>query len=344
MKLLVFVQAVLTLVVSVSPVSVARFPELEDPTAVVIDQDQVFITDGVTIYIYSLKDFKLQKKFGKSGPGAQDFKLYEYRSKPIYINVLPNRIMVESFGRISYFTRKGNFLELIQPRDYFMLAKPVGENFTAQRYTRRNNTWYICLDLYNSRFERCKEILRLKDSSQHRERRKLLSRARTYCTYANKLFTAVKKDFIIDVFDHRGERLYSINQEYQKVKVTKAYIKSRLENAKEIYRERPVAYEYFEMSALFPDYFPAIAHLYAEDGVLYVRTWKREKEKTEFYLFDMTGKFIKKILLPLAQKNAAVYYPFTFHNSKLYQLVKDRDKKIWELHEFIVDRIEIEEE
>lgn len=344
MKHLVLVQAVLILVVSVSPVSVARFPDLEDPTAVVIDHDQVFITDGVTIYIYSLKDFKLQKKFGRSGPGAQDFKPYEYPNPPIYINILPNRIMVESFGRISFFTRQGNFLDLIQPRDYFMEAKPLGENFAAYRYTRRNNTWYICLDLYNSRFKKNKEILRLKDNRQHRQRHKLLSRARTYCTYGNQLFIAVKKDFIIDVFNHRGERLYSINKEYQNVKVTKAYIKRRLENTKEIYRERPLAYEYFEISALFPDYFPAIAHLYAEDGVLYVRTWKREKEKTEFYLFDMTGKFIKKIFLPLAQKNAEEYYPHTFHKGKLYQLIKDRGKKIWELHESIVDRIAIGKE
>jgi hypothetical protein len=344
MKLLVFIQAVLILVVSVSPVSVARFPDLEEPTAVFIDHNQVFITDGVTIYIYSLQDFKLQKKFGKSGPEAQEFKPYEYPNLPIYIDVLPNRIMVESFGRISYFTRKGNFMELIQPRDYFMLAKPVGENFVASRYTRRNNTWYFCLDLYNSRFKKCKELVRLKDNRQHRQRQKLLSRARTYCTSGNQLFIAVEKDFIIDVFDHRGEKLYSIDREYEKIKVTKAYIESRLENAKKIYRGRPVAYEYFKMSALFPDYFPAIAHLCAEDGVLYVRTWKREKEKTEFYLFDMTGKFIKKILLPLAQKNAAEYYPSTFHQKRLYQLVKDRDKKIWELHESIVHRIEIGKE
>jgi hypothetical protein len=344
MKLLVLVQAVLILVVSVSPVSVARFPDLEEPTAVFIDHNQVFITDGVTIYIYSLKDFKLQKKLGKSGPGEQEFKPYEYPNLPIYINVLPNRIMVESSGKISYFTRRGNFMELIQPRDYFMMAKPVGENFAAYRYTRRNNTWYFCLDLYNSRFKKCKELLRLKDNRQHRQRNKLLSRARSYCTYGNQLFIAVKKDFIIDVFNHQGEKLYSISRECEKIKVSKAYIKSRLEIAKEIYRDRPVAYEYFELSALFPDYFPAIAHLYAEDEVLYVRTWKREKEKTEFYLFDMRGKFIKKILLPLAQKNAAEYYPSTFHQKRLYQLVKDRGKNIWELHESIVDRIEIEKE
>jgi hypothetical protein len=344
MKHLVLLQAVLILVVSVFPVSVARFPDLKDPTAVVIDRNQLFITDGVTIYIYSLEDFKLQKKFGKSGPEAQEFKPYENQRSQIYINVLPNRIMVESYGRISYFNRKGSFLNLIQPRDYFMLAKPVGENFAAFRYTRRNNTWYFCLDLYNSRFKKCKELLRLKDNRQHRQRHKLLSRARNYCTYGNQLFIAVKKDFIIDVLDHQGEKLYSINREYEKIKVTKAYIKSRLENAKEIYRERPVAYEYFEISALFPDYFPAISRLYTDDGVLYVRTWRKEKENTEFYLFDMTGKFIKKILLPLAQKNAAEYYPSTFHQKRLYQLVKDQAKNIWELHESIVDRIEIEKE
>lgn len=339
-----FVPAVLILVVSVFPVSVARFPDLEEPTAVVIDGNQLFITDGVTIYIYSLEDFKLQKKFGKSGPGAQEFKPYEYPNPPIYFNVFPDRIMVESLGRISYFSRRGSFLDIIKPRDYFMQAIPVGENFAAYRYTLRNNTWYMCLDLYNSRFEISKQLLRLKHNYQRGERNKHLTRTWTYCSYGNQLFIAFKKDFIIDVFDRRGEKLYSINKEYEKVKVTKAYIKSRFEDTREILRHRPEAYGYFERLALFPDYFPAISHLCVDDGVLYVRTWRKEKENTEFYLFDMTGKFIKKIFLPLAQKNAAVYYPSTFHKKKLYQLVKDQGRNIWELQESIVDETGIGKE
>lgn len=343
MKLLAFIQAFLILAIFLFPASeaVTRFPGLANPTALIIDNNQLFIADGVSVYIYSLDDFKLQKKFGKSGYEAHEFKpyvTYEDSGIQIYIEVLPHRIIVDNFGRISYFTRGGDFMELIQPRDFFKSVKPLGENFAAQRNTRRNNTWYICLDLYNSGFERCKELVRLKNDFQPGERRKVLTRAWSYCTHGNQLFTAVKKDFIIDVFDDRGEKRYSIAKEYQKVKVTKAYIKGRHENAKMIYHDRPELYEYFERAVLFPDYFPAISHLQADDGVLYVRTWRREKEKTGFYLFDMAGKFIKTIFLPLAQENDAKYYPSTFHRGKLYQLVKDRDKNIWELHETLVDR------
>jgi hypothetical protein len=346
MRPLVFVQAFLIFAIFLFPASkvLTPFPGLANPTAVIIDNNQLFITEGVTISIYSLNDFKLQKKFGKSGYEAHEFKPYEpyvtYENSGIqmYIEVLPHCIMVESFGRISYFTRRGDFIELIQPRDFFKSVKPLGENFVTQRNIRRNNTLYICLDLYNSRFEKCIELLRIKNDLQVGERRKILTRSWSYCTHGNRLFTAVKKDFIIDVFDHQGEIRFSIAKEYQKVKVTTAYIKSWLENAKKVYRERPELYNYFERAVLFPGYFPAISHLHADNGVLYARTWRREKEKTEFYLFDMAGKLIKTIFLPLAQENDAKYYPSSFHRGKLYQLVKNRDKNIWELHETLVNR------
>jgi hypothetical protein len=46
---------------------VIPLPGLLKPQRIYIDQEQCFITEGATISIYSLKDFKLQKKFGKRG-------------------------------------------------------------------------------------------------------------------------------------------------------------------------------------------------------------------------------------------------------------------------------------
>ncbi|HLP44706.1 MAG TPA: hypothetical protein VK469_02100, partial [Candidatus Kapabacteria bacterium] len=59
---------------------------------------------------------------------------------------------------------------------------------------------------------------------------------------------------------------------------------------------------------------------------------KKEAEKSEFYIFDIKGTFLKKIMLPLKEKDERLWYPYTIGNGKLYQLVEDEDTETWELH------------
>ncbi|MGD2088646.1 MAG: hypothetical protein PVH61_20885 [Candidatus Aminicenantes bacterium] len=46
---------------------VVPLPDLINPDGIQADRHQLYITERHSIYIYSLKDFKLTKKFGKSG-------------------------------------------------------------------------------------------------------------------------------------------------------------------------------------------------------------------------------------------------------------------------------------
>ncbi|MCP4157863.1 MAG: hypothetical protein GY757_59690, partial [bacterium] len=50
--------------------------DLVNPRMLVVDQsnNELFITDGVNVNIYSLTDFKLKKRFGKAGEGPQEFR------------------------------------------------------------------------------------------------------------------------------------------------------------------------------------------------------------------------------------------------------------------------------
>jgi hypothetical protein len=42
-------------------------PDILKPEFIQVDGDELFINEGPSIFIYSLKDFKLKKKFGKQG-------------------------------------------------------------------------------------------------------------------------------------------------------------------------------------------------------------------------------------------------------------------------------------
>lgn len=59
--------------------------EILKPVTINLDKDQVYITEGASIYIYSSIDFKFIKKFGQAGEGPREFKLIP--QLPLIINL-----------------------------------------------------------------------------------------------------------------------------------------------------------------------------------------------------------------------------------------------------------------
>jgi hypothetical protein len=190
----------------------AVFPDLKRPRSIIIDHDRMYIPDCPEIYIYSLKDFKLIKKFGRAGAGPGEFRPTVIHFK---INVQPDYIFVNSTNKASYFTKEGNLIRE-------MNAGGIGHGFYAF-----------------------------------------------------------------------GDRL------------------------------------------VFPEYLPAIwglkYHCREENEELYVLSRKTRDNKKEFLVFNIQGKLLKKIYLPLKEKNVNSLFPFDIKDGKLYQLIENGDTEEYEL-------------
>ena len=91
-----------------------------------------------------------------------------------------------------------------------------------------------------------------------------------------------KEGFLIDVMDHTGKKLFSINQkEYKRRKFTsedektiKNFIKKQFSQQYEVVKDR----------LAFPDYFPEILSFFIADSKIYVSTWKWENKRIEFFI------------------------------------------------------------
>jgi len=67
---------ILSLFVVINPALAMESILLRDlfrPELIRVDQNQIYITEGPRVYIYSLDDFKLIGKFGAKGEGPQEF-------------------------------------------------------------------------------------------------------------------------------------------------------------------------------------------------------------------------------------------------------------------------------
>jgi hypothetical protein len=286
--------------------------------------DGIYINDSMTISIYSLKDFNLVKRFGKKGEGPQEFKQY------VNVNIQPELLVITSLHKVSYYSKKGDFIkELRVPKGWSY--KPVGKHFVGNDFAQDEDTLYKVLYLFDSKFEKIKELYRKEFPYQRAKGRfRVYGTPVDYWTGNNKVFICGKEDFIIDVFDGDGNQLPSWKEDYEKIKLSENHKNGIYDYFKThpYYKER---YEWFKKQLVFPDRLPAIRSFFISQQKLFVRTYRKKKDKTEFFIFDMNGKLIKKRFLPIIERNVPTSFPFWIYDGKLYQLYDNPETENWEL-------------
>ncbi|MGD2090169.1 MAG: hypothetical protein PVH61_28590 [Candidatus Aminicenantes bacterium] len=336
-KLLISFLAVLFLTCPVWAAKVAVLSELQRPASITVDGSQVFITEDINVYIYSTKDHSLQKKFGKEGEGPQEFKRHiNPRGEYIRISVQPKEILVNSIGKISYFTRKGDFIREMKVMMSTGGYIPVGNHMMAFGMAYKEQTRYITLNLYSPQCVKEKEFFRATAPLQEGKfidpvKMSVGKLVITIRVEDNKMFYR-GDDQKIYAFDENGNQIYSITPEYEKVKFTEELKNRYINFSKNDYRYKYV-YEQDKNRIKWPDYFPLIRDLRVANKKIYVITFKSINDKKECYIYDSAdGKFIKKVFIPLAEKNVQELYPYTIKNGKVYQLVENLNEEEWELH------------
>jgi hypothetical protein len=280
--------------------------------------------ENKTFFIYSLKDFKLKKKFGKPGEGPQEFK------GTMHLIPQADHLLINSAGKISYFTKDGDFIkEMKSPTGFFSVRfYPLGNGFVGRGSARENGILFVTINFFDSHLKKGKELYRMKAALQPAGKIELLKQAFIYQSYDNKVYVAGKKGFIIDVLDHTGKLLVSINQKYERRKFTADDEKKARDALRLLYKQQ---YEELKHRLAFPDYFPEIGDFSVTDNKIYVSTWKVENGSNEWFIFDLQGKLLKRLFIPIVFMMPLEPYPYTIKNGKLYQLIENENEQ-WELH------------
>jgi hypothetical protein len=329
-KMMVILLMVLFVTLLGAETKVTPMPKLMKPQLIFLDKTQMYITEDTSIYIYSLKDFKLIKKFGKRGEGPREFMIIP--QIPLTLNVQTGDIIVQSFGKLSWFSKKGEYkkeLKLANPIIIGIL--PFGKNFVGMQVTQDQKRWRK-LNLYDDKINELKNITKMEDVFQQGKGMVILKTQPFNPIYDNKLFLAWENDLIIKVLDTELKELFTIKHDIEKQKITE-------KNKKDIIhflKTSPQTKDFFEFlkPIKFTTHFPAIQNLIVTDNKIYVATnkTKEEQEENDFIIFDIKGKFLKQGFFPLKMSTPIQPYPYTIYEDYLYQLVEDVDEEEWALH------------
>lgn len=310
---------------------IVPIPDVNKPGVLMVaDQQQFYLYENESILIFSLKDFKLKKKFGKRGEGPQEFVLNP--AVPMWLDVSGENILVESFGKLSWWTKDGRFIkELKLSNPLIIQIMHFGKNFVGLGY-KQGKVRTRSLSIYDEKMNPIKELISKEDSFQFGKGLKVLDTLPIQTVGGDKLYTAWTREFNIKVFDKEGKELRTISKKFEKRKVNQ----QDKDDFIEFFKTSPMTKDFFEMLKpfKFPETWFSVGGLIVENNKIYVMTTTRldDKNKTELYILDQEGEILKKTQVPLILNGPVLPYPFFIKNNHLYQLVENIEDEIFEMH------------
>lgn len=311
-----------------------------NPFQLVVEEPRIYISEGPVVYIYSLNNLQLLKKFGKSGEGPREFKLNPgvYMGS-VLLSLSPENLLVNSVGRLSFFTKDGEYIkEMISPKTIFGAFQPLGDRFVGNgRTVESEKKPYRTVEIYNPTLHESKEFYRyeLFYSIEKRYFNLLEAFGPFFYVCDSKIFIEKKKDSI-SVFDNTGKFLYSIdiNKGYEKPDFTSADKQKFMD-----YIDKEPALKKFtaldvKQNISFPGEYPGMRFFNVDDKEkkIYVIRWKEKDGKSDIWVFDLKGNFVKRAWVRFFEKDPIIPYAYSIYSGKLYQLVEDAETEKWDLY------------
>lgn len=277
------------------------------------------------IEAYTLND--IQHAFTLGGFGEVPGKFKVQKGHAVRMKVLDDRIIVNSSGKVSYFSADGNLIkELSTPGFDHYKYYPLGENYIARHaYAEDGQNWYeVCL--YGPDMNIAKRLVRNENSPI------AFYTDFLYDTDENFAYVVGRnRDFDIDVYGTDGSLVNSIHLDYKRIPPSEAEKEALLD----IYRSNPAWAPYFEeikQRLIWPEKHQAVNGIFVKDNLIYVMTKKRTVTEREFYILEKSGKLLDIVMLPFTMNTAVKAAPYVIQSGKLYQLVKSDKPGVWNLN------------
>lgn len=321
----------------------AVLADLLNPRYLIVDNDQIIVSDYPHVYLYSLDDLSLTKRIGNEGIGPGEFHIIQanmnLKERGLVISVCPDHLAVNSTTRLAYFSREGDFIRE-KKLPYGINAKflSLGDELLGFLPVRDGK---LSVALFDSDLNRKKEILNCDYwfNLQSREQ------ANFFDSASDTLLVSISRDKIfmargdspslsIHVFDFEGNLLYSIKHDPEKLRVPQSFVDEIHAHFKIKFTR---ASDYFIKNLNLPKHFPAVRDFRVADGKIYVLTFKKESHENEVIMFDVKGNLLQKKFLPVKEMNPERLYPFSFSKNKVYQLIFNEETENWELHIIDID-------
>lgn len=308
-------------------------PDIFRPYYLSVDDQQFYVAEGTTVYIFSLQDFTLKKKFGKPGQGPQEFTPTPGGTGSLTIFPQTDSIVINSPGKVSFYTKDGKFIKEMKSSAGLLAGffQPIGDQFAGMSFLMgQDQSMTITINLYDAKLTKTKEIYKQPFLMQGHMEFPMVNPI--FYVSNNKIIAlGGQKEFAINILDDKGTQLSSITREYKRLKVTEDYKKRVLDFLK-TNPDTKQFYEVLKNRIKFSEYFPTIQFFYVDNQKIYIQTYLKKDETDEFFIYNFKGQFLKRLFLPIAYLDGLRLCPTYIKDNKLYQIIENEEEEEWELH------------
>jgi hypothetical protein len=338
----ILVILVVFLVVAVSFVGgkkLAVLPGLMKPVVIAIQENELFILDGVEVYVYSLRDYRLLTKFGKKGQGPGE--LVPDDEIPLQLRLVDGNIFLNSQTKMIYYSKDGKMIKEKSFTFPCMQIVPLGEGFAVVKSITGDSPGIkLAVVLCDAQLKPLKTLVSFEKDEAANLGRIVIPTPYIYLHGAeDTLFVwgGIQRDFDIKVFDKRGNPLPAIRMPYDRLELTGSFKDELMEWFKTgRFGSAPAA---VFQRIYFLDDLPAVRDVVVTGNRggsrVYVQTYKQQANGSEFFVFDYHGKRLNRVFLPTASGDKIKLNHetlFTFDGNRYYYLVDNLDNEEWELH------------
>jgi hypothetical protein len=320
---------------------VIPLPEVERPRQVCAEHGMVYIVDDREIVVYSYPEGRFLRKIGRVGQGPGEFKL-----GPGRLTVLEDRLAVRNMFEVTFFSISGEYLSQLREPEYmgFSLYLPVGKHFVGFPSERRQDGSLAPATgrIYSGEGKPLKPFYEAfpelpppppPPGSGPPSKKPDALMVREYADwliYKEMIFVAdSRKGLSISVFDEGGDLLYEIKHKVDRVKVTKEFRESVLEERK---KSKYAEYD----NPVFPEFFPAFVGFRIDGGHIYVITPAQKDGLYEVIEMDLKGKILERgFRLPLTPRfdvPEVFALQYDVEDGKFLWVEYSEEKETYELH------------
>jgi len=314
----------------------AVLPELTDPSMIECSGNRLYVLDAVTVYVYSLEDYRFICKFGKRGEGPAE--LLPLPDMPICMQIKEQRVFLNSSQEMIIYSKDGKLLEETRlPKDPFQLI-PMGKKFVQLHFWRmKGGSSQSTVSLYDENLSKIKRIFNKENLNDYSKGKIAFPFNNVYLYYYNDILYLMDQGegFVIRRYDSEGEPLSPIKKKLPRIKTG-----DRLE--KEFWGWLKIQPGFKSAAAnvrrmvYITRYLPTIRNMQFNGDRIFVQTYRIKGDQSEFFILDLEGNELGRLFLPAPAMDRSIRISpaviFYFDGDKYYYMKEDMDHEEWELH------------
>ena len=317
--IVVFVLMIITVTAIFTADRIVRLEQQVSPFYLQVDKTQLYISDGPSLSIYDLKTFKLKKKFGKQGEGPGEFIVSPTQNLNSFMfDLLEGKIVVQSIGKISYFTKQGEFMKEIRVSNFGM--KPLSDGFVGYGITReQGESPQLTINIYDGQMNMKKKL--------HQEpsfyfNKPVISpfdfRSSMFKIYRNRIIIERGKNRI-DILDNSGKLISSIIPEDSPVRISAKARSRYIDTLKAVPQLKPFISTILQRLS-FPKHYPQISMFDVADDKIYIIGYQDKITGRKVLVYNLKGEHVGNHYIRDYTQYMFLPRPYTFGGNHFYQV------------------------